>query len=409
MSLCAIHRGWHWLVLAGLVLAGSEMGVACRYNVRDLGFIDVGDSAYRLYVYPGPDTPGGQLDQVSEVVGASLSDSNLDFVLCHSDGGPTPEAKAAFQAHPDLVLPGAVLSSPDGQTFPLSFHLGQPGWETQVAAELDALVHSPARAAITRLTAQTFAVVLLLEGSDSEATQSARAAIQGAIEQTRTAMAWMPKSIARAPEMVVLEPAAQRNETVLLWSLGLEAASIPDPRAAVIYGRSRWMGPIAQGKEITEDNLARLLGIIGIDCECGMDLAWTRGTRLPVRWGQAMYQQVAESLGFDPENPMVKIEAGRILSRYGGLARPTVGYSEISLASEEPASSGVALQGVAVAQPEATSAARPLDPKPVAPDDQPATVMIKRLLLVGGSFGALVLALAAAVLWRAWRQGHPKL
>ena len=166
------------------------------------------------------------------------------------------------------------------------------------------------------------------------------------------------------------------------------------------------MGPVAQGKEITEDNLARLLGIIGIDCECGMDLSWTRGTRLPSRWSESTYRRVAESLGFDPENPMVRIEAGRILSRYGGVAAPTLGYREISLGEiEGEADSGLVSSDSVEVETNAAATPHPSITEPTPTDDASTATMVRRLLLIGGALGGSVLVIGAAILLRAWRQG----
>ena len=46
-------------------------------------------------------------------------------------------------------------------------------------------------------------------------------------------------------------------------------------------------------------------------------MTWPQGTRLPVRWDEQLHAQVAKSLGFDPDNPLVKIEVSRIIGRRG--------------------------------------------------------------------------------------------
>ena len=55
-----------------------------------------------------------------------------------------------------------------------------------------------------------------------------------------------------------------------------------------------------------------------------------QGTMLPVRWGEEIQAKAAKSLGFDPENPMIKMEINRIL-RMGASSYPGVpfGYQEL--------------------------------------------------------------------------------
>jgi hypothetical protein len=111
------------------------------------------------------------------------------------------------------------------------------------------------------------------------------------------------------------------RERIALWSLHLTPEATSEPRAAVIYGKARWIGPLMKGREIAAGNLARLFAIVGADCECGMDLAWTRGTVLPVRWTASVHQTATKSLGFDPLDPLVQIEAARILERFASGSR----------------------------------------------------------------------------------------
>jgi hypothetical protein len=53
-----------------------------------------------------------------------------------------------------------------------------------------------------------------------------------------------------------------------------------------------------------------------------MDLAWTRGTRLPVVWDVPQHAKVVAGLGFDPENPEVTLEMERILRRLASERGP---------------------------------------------------------------------------------------
>jgi len=164
--------------------------------------------------------------------------------------------------------------------------------------------------------------------------------ISRAIDAIGTQMRSMPKAVAEPPAMIVLDAAALLQERILLWSLGLEATRTALPRAVVLYGRARWIGPVMKGEEISEPNLAGLLSIIGADCECGLDVAWTLGTRLPVRWEEARHAQVAKALAFDPESPLVKLEVSRIARRSSPPRTPSPSYQEPVLSADRTPAAG---------------------------------------------------------------------
>ncbi len=85
---------------------------------------------------------------------------------------------------------------------------------------------------------------------------------------------------------------------------------------------------------LTADHLTQLLSVIGGDCECGVDHRWLQGTMLPARWDEALQQKVVQNLGYDPENPMAKMEMVSIIRRgMGGFDYPGVPfeYQEIEV------------------------------------------------------------------------------
>ena len=51
------------------------------------------------------------------------------------------------------------------------------------------------------------------------------------------------------------------------------------------------------------------------DLECDLDRRWMHGNMLPVRWDKTIQNQIAQQLGFDPENPVVKMEISQIVGR----------------------------------------------------------------------------------------------
>jgi len=314
--------------------------LACRYNVRDAGFVDTETEPYRLYGIIRSNTPADSVAALQEVSAAELRDSNISLEIVNADRQTNHPALRHLPPGPAEASLMAVLVSPDGQSLPWS--LSQPGrtFRDTLTRALKETVSSPKREAILRTVSRAFGVVLLIEGEQAAENVRARKAIAGALEQIRAQMQSMPKTIAAPPALIVIEAASYARERILLWSLGLDTAPASQPRAAVLYGRARWMGPLMKGDEITERNLTGILSMIGADCECGLDIAWTRGTRLPVRWDENLHTQVTKALGFDPESPLVKIEVSRIIRRPGLAKAASLGYQEMALDSGPGASAG---------------------------------------------------------------------
>jgi hypothetical protein len=160
-----------------------------------------------------------------------------------------------------------------------------------------------------------------------------------------------------------------------------------------------------QGDEISEGNLTGLLSLIGADCECGLDVAWTLGTRLPVTWDETRHAQVAKDLGFDPESPLVKIEVGRI-ARRSGLSIPSSATEPGIAPSFEPKTLvDASAPGGSRASSQAASVPRAEATPPLAEFADAAPVWARAWGFVGG-LGLVVLTTAALLLWRSRRRHH---
>ena len=192
-----------------------------------------------------------------------------------------------------------------------------------VPTAVQSILDSPMRQEILEKCADSYGVVLLIEGREPQINTMARQAVSAALSQIGEQSGSLPKPISRPPELVVLERKSLAREQTLLWTFGLKAEDVNQPYAAVFYGRGRWLGPVFKGEILTADNLTQLLSIIGADCECSLDHRWLQGTMLPARWDEALQQKVVQSIGFDPENPMTKAEMVSIVRRsMGGTGSP---------------------------------------------------------------------------------------
>ena len=102
---------------------------------------------------------------------------------------------------------------------------------------------------------------------------------------------------------------------MFLWSLGIDAETRTEPIFSVIYGRGRQIGQVLKGSDIEEKRLSNILRTIGLDCECGLDRSWMQGPMMPLKWDSDRQAVVANQLGFDAEDPMIKMEMSQILSK----------------------------------------------------------------------------------------------
>jgi len=320
------------------LLAGPAR--ACRYNVRETGFVDLGTEPYFLLCFVSDQTPAETMSALV-AASASLESSNIRFELVNIDQRKDHPAAKYFHESAGATGRGlsAVLVSPDGQTMDIGLSKPDRSFKESLAEALNEILFSPVRLQILRQCATSYCAILLIEGPDKQDNDLAREAVRRAIETVKTEMQSLPKSIAQPPVMVVLDVNSLAAEKVLLWSMGLDVNDVNAPHAAVFYGRGRWIGPLFKGRQITEDLLLDVIYVVGSDCECGLDYRWVQGTMLPAKWDAKLNQLVVDSAGadgFDPENPMIKMEIGSIISRsiraYPDRDIPT-GYQELLAAS----------------------------------------------------------------------------
>lgn len=417
-------------IAIGAIVLHTCPAHACRYNVREVGFIDLGIDPYYLLAYVPADVNADEVDALRDQMEVSLAETNIRFEPRLADTDPNDPSMQYVKTYEISEFPAAVLVSPDGQSRQLTLREEGAELSQKLSAALQGVLHSPKRKTILENCADNYGVALLLEGPDAGENAQAREAIATAIAAIKEQLEFMPKPMGTAPVMVVVEQDALVDEEMLLWSLGLEAADVNAPHAAVLYGRGRWFGPMFRDDSLNADNLTEMLFIIGADCECGLDHRWLQGTMLPARWSERYQAKVAESLGFDPENPMVKMEMVSIIRRgMGGFAYPSTpfGYQEVAV-GDEPAEAPEPLDSPDVASSPETAAvaetveepsapepnaamagaghdaAVPAPPAPAPPVAEPTAVEVEQgsesgmlLAFLGG--GTLVIALAGIIVF----------
>lgn len=299
-----------------------ESAFACRYNIRETGFVDLGSAPYYIYGYVKTDTPEAITLSFKQILYSAFIDCNINVEIINVDQQKDHQALKFPSLLQIQSFPAVILVSPDGRSLVIYEKNDKESFERTLKSAMNNIISSPIREAIINDVIKAYGVILLIEGENSQENHKYRKAVLSAIENIKNQMKMMVKGIEYPPVLISIKPESLSDETILLWSLGLEGA-VTKPHAAVFYGKARWIGPLMKTEEISETNLTKILSVIGLDCECGLDVSWVEGTLLPVKWDQNRQKQVARLLEFDPENPLIKLEVNRIL-KMGSSSYPGV-------------------------------------------------------------------------------------
>lgn len=272
---------------------------ACRYSIRDTGFVDLDTESYSLELaHPAAFAAAARL--YTQAAAGLFLEANVSFTAKES------------------ATPWLRLSDTGGRSLVLAGGLPLPTEANGIGRLLESAVASPRREDIHRESLQAYAVIVLVEGTDAADNRRVRAAIATASAAIARQMPSMPKPVEVPPQLVTIPVTEQGAEAVLLWGLGFEPRLSPEARVAIVFGRGRRLGEPLQGALINRTVLQERLAMIGQDCECDLDRAWLKGPVLPGRWDRELQQLAAKTLGFDPENPMVRTEVSRIVLRGEG-------------------------------------------------------------------------------------------
>ena len=306
-------------ILLIALLAAAATSYGCRYTVRDVGFADLGNERYTFFCFVDGQVSAERVKNLGQTASALFGDTNVRFELVNLAEGEHSQAKRLSKREPGV--PVGLLLSPDGE---LSWSVTYPTVKSDNSewSFLASVVSSPTRDILLKKLISAYAVILFVEGTDLAQTKRARAAVDDAIGAITPLMPEMPKPVDHPPEMVVVSVKRIAEESVLMWSLGLDTDPVPEPQAVVLMGRGRRVGQPLRGGLVTRTALQESLAVVGQDCECGLDRVWMQGERFPLSWGRTEKTAAYKELGFDPENPQVKAEMSRIISR-GPNSRPS--------------------------------------------------------------------------------------
>jgi len=308
-----IRIPWRAFTLClGLCLFLTATAYPCRYTVRDSGFVDTGHSTWRLFLYTDSKTHDETKAWVDKE--KPFLNTNIRVKVVNTD---QDDGYPRFEEVTDY--PAGVLVAPDGKPWVLppidTTHSIQAG----ISDLFKSLAGSPVREKLLRNLIDSFCVVLLVEGVDPNLNESATKEAVEAMERIKPYLPNMAKPVDTPPNLLILSQAERKAEEVLLRTLGIEDEERVRTHVAVLFGRGCRIGPLLTDDGITESRLFTIFQVVGADCECDLNPAWLSGPVIPLIWDRGMRADAAERLGFDPENPVVRMEVSRIVA--GGQYR----------------------------------------------------------------------------------------
>lgn len=286
----------------------------CIYSVRDVGFADIWPAPYELYYFVQDDTADEIITTLKQISDVSFLDSNIEFRIINIDQNRDEPALEYLRFWELESFPSAVLVSPWKQSLVIPLSSIRVPFSEYAWPIVEGIVSSPARDELQQKIIRHYAVIVLVEGRDTAGNTQAREEIQSAGNEIKGTMSQMVQTIDAPPHLIIIGESSRSQENILLWSLEIAENELDVPYAAVFYGRGRRFGPTLRGNEISRQNIYNLLTIIGLSCECGLDREQMIGMTIPLTWGQETQSEVVKRLGFDAENPAVKLEMSQILA-----------------------------------------------------------------------------------------------
>jgi hypothetical protein len=376
------------IILSGLLMMEA---LACRFNVRDVGFVDLDSSVYKLFLFVPNDTPPADIDSLKSIAFATYLDSNVKAgVLTYDSADKVGIGKFLPQIRDRAQ---AVLVSPDEKRT-VSVEITSKDQPLSVSAwdGLESVFDSPRRNAVLSKVYERYGVVLIVEGENVSENMRIRKMAESVVKSITGKMDRLEKEISEPPVIELITAKEFAGEKAFLWSLGI-TETYETPQVVVLYGRGRIIGPVLHNERLDERALEAIVNTIGLNCECGLDRKWMQGQMIPLKWDDDVQKRIAKQLGFDPESPAIRLEMSQILSKGGkgqGANRqmPIGGtLDELLMGYREGALTAVATtpeeKSLKVTEPLGSVQAKPPPPPPPSPKPQ-ASFSIFGWVLMGG-------------------------
>jgi hypothetical protein len=365
--------------------------LACRFNVRDVGFVDLDSSVYKLFLFVPNETPSEDIDSLKSIAFATYLDSNVKAEVLTFGAADEAEIGKFLPRIRDRAQ--AVLVSPDEKRT-VSVEVTSKNQPLSASAwdGLESVFDSPRRNAVLSNVYEHYGVVLIVEGENASENMRIRKMAEAVVKSITGKMDRLEKEISEPPVVEVITAKEFAGEKAFLWSLGI-TETYETPQVVVLYGRGRIIGPVLRNERLDERALEAIVNTIGLNCECGLDRKWMQGQMIPLKWDDDVQKRIAKQLGFDPESPAIRLEMSQILSKGGkgqGANRqmPIGGtLDELLMGYREGALTAVATtpeeKSLKVTEPLEAVQPKPLPPPPPSPKPQASFSIFGWVLMAG--------------------------
>ena len=171
-----------------IVLAMTSSALACRYTVRELGFVNLQGKPWTLVEVSRATTPS-----IAEPI-----DANIGVAIVHPLEDPNHPAVLALDG-----AEGVVLMGPNGRTKTIT---GKD--------PLSQAVTSPLRRRLAEEALDTFAFVLMIPGTNEAENEHARAFARTAESRLAALAPHLPRPVSTPLRMIELSPEETEEETL---------------------------------------------------------------------------------------------------------------------------------------------------------------------------------------------------
>ncbi len=287
----------------------SYPNARCKYNVRDVAFVNVHGKSWQLQLVKPNKVDDNQFEQWNETLRAKLDRSNVGYVWLQADSKQAAQLLDHI-GQQESASPAMALTGPAGLVIPFGESANE---QTRLADELVKMLESPARREILDNLVDALCVVVLVESDDEDKNAACRQTLVTAIDKMERQMWTLEKPTDKGPVLVTISNQQKIAESWLLKSLAIENDDLP--AVAIVFGQGRRLGEVLTGDEITVEKIVGRASVCGQDCECDLNRDWLYGQQMIHLWSKQHELAAERSLSFDPNSAFVIAEVAQIIQK----------------------------------------------------------------------------------------------